>query len=48
MEHLLEIINRASGAAVQYAAQKGVTLDYTRESAKSVDELLEALHDSLD
>ncbi len=48
MEHLLEIVNRASGDAVQYAAQKGVTLDYTRESAKSVDELLEALHDSLD
>ncbi len=34
--------------AVRYAMESGIALDYTRESAQSVDMLLGALHDNLD
>ena len=48
MEELDEIAKDTARRAVQYAAQSGVTLDYTRESAGRVDAFLEAYHDNLD
>lgn len=48
MEELNAIAKDTAENAVQYAAQSGIMLDYTRESAGRVDVLLGAYHDHLD
>ncbi len=48
MNNFNEIARSIAKDAVQYAAQNGTTLDYTRESVENVDMFLETFHDSLD
>ncbi|MBO5032774.1 MAG: hypothetical protein J6D08_12970 [Lachnospiraceae bacterium] len=48
MENLNHIAGSIAEDAVQYALQNGTVLDYTRESANSVDTFLGAFHDNLD
>lgn len=48
MKNLSNIAKSIAEDAVQYAMQDGITLNYTRESVKSVDAILEGYHSSLD
>ncbi len=48
MKNFNEIASNIAEDAVQYARQSGIGLDYTRESAKSIDDILGAYHDHLD
>jgi len=48
MKKFSDIAGSIAKDAVRYAMQSGITLDYTRESAKGVDTFLGAYHDSLD
>lgn len=47
MNHLSNIAKSIAEDAVRYAMQSGIELDYTRESAESVDTILGAYHESL-
>lgn len=48
MNHLSNIAKSIAEDAVRYAMQSGIELDYTRESAESVDTILGVCHESLD
>lgn len=48
MKKFNDIAGSIAEDAVRYAMQSGIVLDYTRESAKSVDTFLGVYHDSLD
>ncbi len=48
MKRFSDISNSIAEEAVRYALQNGITLDYTKKSAKSIDVFLETYHDSLD
>lgn len=48
MNKFSDIAGNIAEDAVKYAAQSGITLDYTRESARGVDAILGAYHDNLD
>lgn len=48
MKKFSDIAGSVAEDAVRYAGQSGIALDYTRESAESVDTILGAYHDNLD
>ena len=48
MEDFNQIAGGIAQDAVEYAMQREITLDYTKESAKSIDAILEAFHNNLD
>jgi len=48
MKKFSDIASGIAEDAVRYAGQSGITLNYTRESAESVDMILGAYHDNLD
>ena len=48
MKKFSEVVCRIAEEAVNLAKQSGVMLDYTAESAKGVDEILENYHDNIE